>query len=117
VVIEVETGESVNHLEALAQWSHLGRLRTAFHLYVPSSMVEVARRLCSDNAIVAKEIWAYHGVGDEMRFTLVHRTKESHAARKAPRPKRPAPGARRASRPKPGPVKAAKKPARGQKRK
>jgi len=27
VVVEVETGESVNHLEALAQWAHYGRLR------------------------------------------------------------------------------------------
>jgi hypothetical protein len=42
-VIEVETGESVNHLEALAQWAHLARLRAAFHLYVPSGMVDVAR--------------------------------------------------------------------------
>ncbi len=35
VVIEVETGESVNHLEALAQWAHFAKLRAPFHLYVP----------------------------------------------------------------------------------
>ena len=46
-VIEVETGESVNHLEALAQWTHLSRLRVPFHLYVPATMVDVARRLCA----------------------------------------------------------------------
>ena len=34
-VVEVETGESVNHLEALAQWAHFAKLRAAFHLYVP----------------------------------------------------------------------------------
>jgi len=32
VVIEVETGESVNHLEALAEWAPFGKLRAAFHL-------------------------------------------------------------------------------------
>jgi len=74
-VIEVETGESVNHLEALAEWAHLSKLRVAFHLYVPSTMVEVARRLCEDNQIVANEIWSYHGIGDDVRFTLVHRVR------------------------------------------
>jgi len=34
-VVEVETGESVNHLEALAEWTNFGRLRASFHLYVP----------------------------------------------------------------------------------
>jgi hypothetical protein len=76
-VIEVETGESVNHLEALSEWSHFSKLRAAFHLYVPSGMVEVARRLCSDNGIPVTEIWSYHGVGDEVRFTLVHRSREA----------------------------------------
>ena len=39
-IVEVETGESVNHLEALAQWAHFARTRAAFHLYVPASMVD-----------------------------------------------------------------------------
>lgn len=82
-VIEVETGESVNHLEALAQWAHFGRLRTAFHLYVPSGMVEVARQLCHDNQIRVSEIWSYHVVGEELRYTLVHRSREALPA--APR--------------------------------
>ena len=76
-VVEVETGESVNHLEALAQWAHFGRLRAAFHLYVPAGMVDVARRLCEDNQIHVSEIWSYHIVGDQPRFTLVHRSKEA----------------------------------------
>src|SRR5262245_53557822 len=75
-VVEVETTESVNHLEALAQWAHFGKLRTAFHLYVPSGMVDVARRLAEDNQIQVTEIWSYHTVGDEVRFTLVHRSRE-----------------------------------------
>ena len=63
-VVEVETGESVNHLEALAQWAHFAKLRAAFHLYVPAGMVDVARRLCEDNQIHVTEIWSYHTVGD-----------------------------------------------------
>ena len=86
-VVEVETGESVNHLEALAQWTHLAKLRAAFHLYVPAAMVEVARRLCEDNHVVANEIWSYHTIGDQVRFTLVHRSREASIARPAaPRP-------------------------------
>jgi hypothetical protein len=101
-VIEVETGESVNHLEALAQWSHLAKLRAEFQLYVPAGMVEVARRLCEDNQIAVNEIWSYHSVGDQVRFTLVHRSREAPAA------KRPVPAA-----PRPAPSRAAaKKPAR-----
>ena len=80
-VVEVETGESVNHLEALAQWAHYGRVRAAFHLYVPAGMVDVARRLCEDNQIHVAEIWSYHVVGDEPRFTLVHRSRDA-----APKP-------------------------------
>lgn len=77
VIVEIETGESVNHLEALAQWAHYGRVRAAFHLYVPSGMVDVARRLTEDNQIHVAEIWSYHVVGEEPRFTLVHRNREA----------------------------------------
>jgi hypothetical protein len=88
-VIEVETGESVNHLEALAQWAHFARLRVAFFLYVPAGMVDVARRLCEDNQIHVNEIWSYHTVGDQVRFTLVHRSRLSPVP--SPRaPRRPA---------------------------
>ncbi len=76
VIVEVETGESVNHLEALAQWTHLSKVRAAFHLYVPSGMVDVARRLCLDNHVVAHEVWSYHSIGDDVRFALIHRSDE-----------------------------------------
>jgi hypothetical protein len=79
-VIEVETGESVNHLEALSQWTHLARLRVPFHLYVPVGMVDVARRLAEDNQIIVGEIWSYHMLGDQVRFALVHRSREVAAA-------------------------------------
>jgi hypothetical protein len=111
-VVEVETGESVNHLEALAQWAHFAKTRAAFHLYVPANMVDVARRLCEDNQIHISEIWSYHLVGDEPRFTLVHRSREPQPVQ--PRPK-PAPvtasqAKKPASRPKPAkPAKAAMK--------
>ena len=86
VIIEVETGESVNHLEALAQWAHFGRMRAAFHLYVPATMVDVARRLAEDNQIYVGEIWSYHIVGDQPRFTLVHRNREAPPAQPRPKP-------------------------------
>ena len=75
-IIEVETGESVNHLEALAQWVHYGKVRAAFHLYVPSGMIDVARRLCEDSHIHVTELWSYHTVGDDVRFTLVQKSRE-----------------------------------------
>jgi len=88
IVVEIETGESVNHLEALAQWAHYAKTRAPFHLYVPASMVDVARRLCEDNQIHVAEIWSYHVVGDEPRFTLVHRSREAPpAARVRPTPR------------------------------
>jgi len=123
VVIEIETGESVNHLEALAQWAHLGKLRAAFHLYVPAGMVDVARRLCEDNHIHVSEIWSYHIVGDQPRFTLVHRSKEApSAARVKPAAKAPVKAAPRPApaRPAPPPPKPkairAPKPARNAKK-
>jgi len=73
-VVEVETGESVNNLEAMAQWAHYAKLRAPFLLYVPMGSVDVARRLAADNQISVAEIHSYHQVGELMRFTLVHRT-------------------------------------------
>jgi hypothetical protein len=89
-VIEVETGESVNHLEALSQWAHLSRARAPFQLYVPAGMVDVARRLCEDNNIHVSEIWSFHPVGDQMRFTMVHRNKEAPSPPKKPAAPHPA---------------------------
>lgn len=125
-VVEVETTESVNHLEALAEWAHFAQLRAAFHLYVPSGMVDVARRLCEDNQVHVSEIWSYHTVGEDVRFTLVHRSREAvpaaprataKPAAPAAKRKAPAPAKRAAGRGKPAPrPKARRKPARSSKR-
>lgn len=72
--VEVETSESVNHLEARAQWAHLGRARAPFHLYVPAGSVDIARRLAAENQVNVAEMWSYHTIGDQTRFTLVHRS-------------------------------------------
>ncbi len=72
-VIEVETTESVNHLEALAQWAHFGRSRLAFHLYVPAATVEMARRLAEENQVAVSEIWSFHPIGEQIRFAMMHR--------------------------------------------
>jgi hypothetical protein len=98
-IIEVETGESVNHLEALAEWAHFSKLRAPFHLYVPSGMVDVARRLCDDNQITVHEIWSYHAVGEDVRFALVHRSREVLTAPPMParRPQAAPPPARTAA--------------------
>ena len=56
IVVEVETAESVNNLEALAEWARFGRLRTAFHLYVPTGSVDAAKRLCAGHRIPVAEI-------------------------------------------------------------
>jgi hypothetical protein len=97
-VVEVETGESVNHLEAMSQWASFAKLRAPFYLYVPTNMIDVARRLCVDMQIPVAELWTYHPLGDQMRFTLVDRSAEAPAPEKPARtataasePRRPAP--------------------------
>ena len=115
-VIEVETGESVNHLEALSQWTHLARLRVPFHLYVPAGMVDVARRLCEDNQIHVSEIWSFHAVGDQVRFTLVHRSRQTLPAPARTRPTPSVSTARKKPAPRTAkPVRAAKSAARPRK--
>jgi hypothetical protein len=88
--VEVETAESVNHLEAMAQWAHLGRARAPFHLYVPAGCVDIARRLASENGVNVAEIWSYHTIGDQTRFTLVHRAPSPEPRRTAEAARAPA---------------------------
>jgi hypothetical protein len=75
-VVEVETSESVNNLEAMSQWKAFSSLNVQFHLYVPVSGVDSARRLCADHQITTTEIWAYHAIGDQIRFTPVQRAPQ-----------------------------------------
>jgi hypothetical protein len=76
-VVEVETAESVNNLEAMSQWATFARLRVPFHLYLPTASVDSARRFCSDFSIPVAEMWAYQAVGDQLRFTLVQRAPQA----------------------------------------
>ncbi len=69
-VIEVETSESINNLEAMSQWVRFSRFRVPFLLYVPANGLDAARRLCAEHSIRVGEIWTYHAVGEQMRFTL-----------------------------------------------
>ena len=111
-VVEVETAESVNHLEAMSEWGAFSRLRTPFHLYVPASMIDVARQLVQDMQMQVAEIWAYSLLGDQLRFTLVQRDAAAAAFKarpiavaKPPAPARaPSNGQARATAPAPRPA-------------
>ena len=85
-VVEVETTESINHLEAMSQWGAFSRLRVPFHLYVPAGSVDSSRRLCTDLNIPVTELWSYSSFGDQIRFTLVHRTNQPPEPKSASRP-------------------------------
>src|SRR5688572_20957828 len=103
-VVEVETTESVNHLEAMSQWATFSKMRVPFHLYVPVGCVDNARRLCTDLQIAVGEVWAYHAVGDQIRFTLVQRVPQASDGKRAASPEAAAPAAKPASRtPRPRP--------------
>jgi hypothetical protein len=93
--VEVETAESVNHLEAMSQWKTFAQQKAPFHLYVPTACVDSARRMAADLQVPVAEIWAYSAFGDQMRFTLIHRTpvpevKPRPGAIAEPKPRPPA---------------------------
>jgi len=105
--IEVETGESINSLEAMAEWGPFSRLRAPFFLYVPPNSLDTARRLCAELQVVVAEIWTYHTAADQVRFTMVHRDPEA-AAVKPVKAASPKPEPKPVAKPEPKPV--AKKP-------
>jgi hypothetical protein len=110
-LVEVETGESVNNLEAMAQWVHFSRARVPFHLYVPVPGYDTARRLCAANDARPTEIWTYRGTNEG--FDLV-RIFQDPTATSAKSTAKPAESARPAAKPAARPAaagKAAKKPA------
>jgi len=138
-VVEVETGESVHHLEAMAQWAPFGRLKVPFHLYVPVASADIARRLAGDLGAHITELWTFHSLGDQIRLTLVEKTaipgearrkadRERAAEKRAAKPSKPAKTAAKPAKPaakstakagkakpraaKPAPRKTARKPAR-----
>jgi len=114
-VVEVESAESVNNLEAMAEWVHYSRTRVPFHLYVPVQVYDAARRLSEANKANIAELWTYRPTNDG--FDLVRMTHDASAAATSAAP-RPAPPAKPAAKKppakvvaKPKPVKPAKKPA------
>ncbi len=73
-IVEVETGESVNNLEAMYQWVLLAKARAQFRLYVPVACVDATRRLCAQHAIAPAEVWSYASLGgDQIRLERVFR--------------------------------------------
>ena len=74
-VVEVETTESVNYLEAMAQWAPLAKVRGAFYLYVPAGFSDAALRFCDSNNIAVSEIWTYYVIGQRIRFSMSYRSK------------------------------------------
>jgi hypothetical protein len=112
-LVEVETGESVNNLEAMAQWTHFSRARVPFHLYVPVPGYDAARRLCTANGARPAEIWTYRGTHDG--FDLIRIFQDPAAASARPPAPTPAAPAKPAAKPAAKPVKAkasAKAPAK-----
>jgi hypothetical protein len=74
---EVETSESVNNLEAMAQWVHFSRAKVPFHLYVPVQGYDASRRLCEANQAKVSEIWTYRASMDG--FDLVRAYADASA--------------------------------------
>ena len=81
-VVEVETAESVNHLEAMSEWSHFAKVRGSFYLYVPAGFTDVALRLCEATKINVTEIWAYYAIDSQAKFSMAYR---SPRARRQPK--------------------------------
>lgn len=83
-LVEVETGESVNNLEAMAQWVQFSRARVPFHLYVPVPGFDAARRLCEANGARPSEIWTYRGTTEGFDLVKSFSDPSAVAAGKMP---------------------------------
>lgn len=101
-LVEVETGESVNNLEALAEWVHFSKARAPFYLYVPVASYDTARRLCDVHHLHPAEIWTYRGAIDGFDLVRVyHSPAASHASRETAAPAKPAVKANNGDKPAP----------------
>jgi len=91
--VEVETGESVNSIEARAEWGTFSKLKVPLHLYVPPVCVDAVRRICDEYQILVAELYTYSTTFDQVRFTMVHRSPDAPVIRvpekKAVAPKPP----------------------------
>jgi hypothetical protein len=77
ITVEVETGESVNPIEARAEWGVYSKLKVPLHLYVPPQCVDAARRICTEYQILVSELWSYTTSFDLVRFTLVDKSPDA----------------------------------------
>ena len=106
ITVEVETGESVNSIEARAEWGNFSKLKVPMHLYVPPACVEAVKRICDEFQIVVAELWTYTTTFDQVRFTLVTKSPDAPVVKipvtKAAPPPKPA------AKPKPVAVKPAR---------
>ena len=105
--VEVETGESVNPIEARAEWGVYSKLKVPLHLYVPPQCVDATRRICAEYQILVSELWSYTTSFDQVRFTLVDKSPDAPTV-KIPSKPEPKPKAA-AAKAKPAPKKAAAK--------
>jgi hypothetical protein len=83
-LVEVETGESTNNLEALAQWQHFGRARVPFSLYVPVPSFDAAQRFCSAYQISVTEIWTYRSLYDGFDLVRMVNTRRRWRTHRSP---------------------------------
>jgi hypothetical protein len=107
--VEVETGESVNAIEARAEWGVYSKLRVPLHLYVPPQCVDAVRRICDEYQIVVAELWTYSTSFDQVRFTLVHKSPDAPVMKVTVTPSKPAVAKAAPVKPAPKPVVAAPK--------
>ena len=77
ITVEVETGESVNPIEARAEWGVYSKLKVPMHLYLPPACVEAVKRICDEYQIVVSELWTYTTTFDQVRFTLVNKSPDA----------------------------------------
>lgn len=84
--VEVETSESVNPIEARAEWGVYSKLKVPLHLYVPGAGVDAARRICAEYQILVSELWSYTATFDQVRFTLVDKSPDAPTVRVPARP-------------------------------
>ena len=89
--VEVETGESVNAIEARAEWAVYARVKVPLHLYVPPACVDAVKRICAEYQITVTELWTYTTSFDQVRFTMVHRDNSAPIAKVIIKPTKPAP--------------------------
>ncbi len=108
--VEVETGESVNAIEARAEWGVFSRLKVPLHLYVPPVCVDAARRICDEYQILVSELWTYSTTFDQVRFTMVYRSPDAPVV-KIPESKPAKPAPKAAAKPAKAAAKPAPKPA------